>query len=146
MRWTVFALLLLAACGSQPPPAEEAPPAGPRYSATESATPDGVKLIVLRDEEAGLEMSIAPEKGGEMSSLRVRKGGEWVETLYLANDYAPREGWTGKAPLLWPATGRNFPKGFKPQTKPDGSIERGRYTLDGKTYEMPGHGFVRDMA
>src|SRR5690606_25970002 len=38
------------------------------------------------------------------------------------------------------------PKGFKPETKPDGTIERGRYTLDGKTYEMPGHGFVRDMA
>ena len=81
-----------------------------------------------------------------MSSLRVRIGDEWIETLYLANDYAPREGWTGKAPLLWPATGRNFPRGFKPQTKPDGTIERGRYTLDGKTYEMPGHGFVRDMA
>ena len=146
MRWTVFAFLcLLIACGSEPPPPEETP-AGPRYTATESSTPDGkVKLIVLRDEEAGVEISIAPEKGGEMSSLRVRKGDQWIETLYLANDYSTREGWTGKAPLLWPATGRNFPKGFKPETKPDGTIERGRYKLDEKNYEMPGHGFVRDM-
>jgi galactose mutarotase-like enzyme len=146
MRWTVFlSVCLLIACGSESPPPPETP-AGPRYSVNESATPDGkVKLIVLRDDEAGVEISIAPEKGGEMSSLRVRRGDEWVETLYLANDYAPREGWTGKAPLLWPATGRNFPKGFKPETKPDGTIERGRYTLDGKNYEMPGHGFVRDM-
>ena len=145
MRWTVLLCCFLAACGSQTPPAVEEAPAQ-RYSATESATQDGVDLLVLCDEEAGVEISIAPEKGGEMSSLRVRLGDEWIETLYLANDYAPREGWTGKAPLLWPATGRNFPPGFKPQTKPDGTIERGRYTLDGKTYEMPGHGFVRDMA
>jgi galactose mutarotase-like enzyme len=146
MRWTALAFLcLLIGCGDTAPAPEATPPAGPRYSAKEAATPDGVKLIVLRDDEAGIEASIAPEKGGEMSSFRVKVGEQWVETLYLANDYKPREGWTGKAPLLWPATGRNFPKGFKPETKPDGTIERGRYTLDGKTYEMPGHGFARDM-
>ena len=145
MRWAVLLLLALLACSSDPPAPETT--VAPRYSATESTTPDGkVKLVVLRDEQAGVEASIATEKGGEMSSLRVRVGDGWIETLYLANDYAPREGWTGKAPLLWPATGRNFPKGFTPQTKPDGTVERGRYTLDGKTYEMPGHGFVRDMA
>ena len=107
MRWASLSLaFLLFGCGSEPPSPE--PPSAPRYSATESATPDGqIQLLVLRDEEAGLEISIAPEKGGETSSLRVRAGEEWVETLYLANDYAPREGWTGKAPLLWPATGRN---------------------------------------
>ena len=42
--------------------------------------------------------------------------------------------------------GSQLPKGFKPQRKPDGTIERGRYTLDGETYEMPGHGFAREMA
>lgn len=134
-------LLLLSAC-SEPKP--EAP--ATRYSASHSKTADGnVDLLALEDAEAGVIATIAPDKGGEVSSLRIKIGDEWVETLYLAEDYSPQEGWTGKAPLLWPATGRNFPAGFTPEVKPDGSIEKGRWEINGKQYEMPGHGFARDM-
>lgn len=140
---TFFAvgLFALTACSTPEP---EIP--ATRYSASHGSTPSGdVDLLVLEDSEAGVTATIAPEKGGELSSLRIKLGDAWVETLYLAEDYLPREGWTGKAPLLWPATGRNFPKGFTPERKPDGSIEKGRWELDGRRYEMPGHGFVRNM-
>ena len=138
-----FALLALLAGCSEPQP--EAP--ATRYSASHAKTIDGaVELLVLEDAEQQTVATIAPSKGGELSSLRLRIGEQWIETIYLAEDYSPRQGWTGKAPLLWPATGRNFPPGFQPETKPDGSIERGRYDLDGQRYEMPGHGFVREMA
>lgn len=144
MRLAAFSLasiLLLTSCSSPEP---EAP--ATRYSAGHGSTADGsVELLVLEDAEAGVAATIAPSEGGELSSLRIQFGDEWVETIYLAEDYSPREGWTGKAPLLWPATGRNFPPGFQPQTKPDGSIEKGRWTLDGRQLEMPGHGFVRGM-
>jgi len=134
-------VLGMSACSSPEP---ETP--ATRYSASHGKTPSGdVDLLILEDAEAGVTASIAPAKGGELSSLRIRLGEQWVETLYLAEDYSPREGWTGKAPLLWPATGRNFPRGFTPDTKPDGSIEKGRWELHGERYEMPGHGFVRDM-
>ncbi|MBI1352929.1 MAG: hypothetical protein GC160_01185 [Acidobacteria bacterium] len=136
--------LLAVACGSSSRPEDAAPPT--RYSASHGKTPDGsVDLLVLEDSAAQTIATVAPSKGGELSSLRLKIGDHWIETLYRAEDYSTQEGWTGKAPLLWPATGRNFPPGFKPETKPDGSIERGRYDLDGKRYEMPGHGFVRDM-
>jgi len=79
--------------------------------------PEPVELIVVRDMEAGVEAAIAPTQGGELSSLRVRHGEEWLETLYLARDYTPREDWTGKAPLLWPATGRNFPPDLEARRK-----------------------------
>jgi galactose mutarotase-like enzyme len=67
-----------------------------------------------------LRAVIVPDKGGEMASLAVLHQGRWVETLYRALDYSDKPGWTGKAPFLWPATGRN------------GDL-------------MPIHGFARDM-
>ncbi len=63
---------------------------------------------------------VVPDKGGEMASLSVLHKGRWVETLYRALDYSGKPGWTGKAPFLWPATGRN------------GDL-------------MPIHGFARDI-
>lgn len=135
-----LSLLLLTSC------AEPDPEPVTRYSASHGKTPDGsVDLLVLEDAEAEVVATIAPEKGGELSSLRIKISDDWVETLYLAEDYSAREGWTGKAPLLWPATGRNFPAGFKPLVKADGSIEKGRWEINGRQYEMPGHGFAHDM-
>lgn len=86
--------------------------------------------IVLLNEADGIRAKIAPGEGGELTSLEVLHDGEWVETLYLADDYSPRDGWTGKAPLLWPAVGRTV----------DG------FEVDGQRYAMPGHGFARDHA
>ena len=98
--------------------------------------PDSPMVQVLRDEVAGLEAAVAESQGGELSSLRVHVNGRWMETLYKARDYTSPEGWRGKAPWLWPATGRNV----DPGVKGSGYRWRGRY------YPMPAHGFVRDMA
>jgi galactose mutarotase-like enzyme len=114
--------------------------AAPRYS-IEEVQQNGVLFIVLKDGTGGLEAAIAPAKGGELSGLRVRHKGQWIETLYLARDYTPRQSWTGKAPFLWPATGRNFPGNVKPNEAAVGSS----YDYQGKRYPMPIHGFVRDM-
>ncbi len=86
--------------------------------------------IVLSNEADGIRTKIAPGEGGELTSLEVLHDGQWIETLYLADDYSPPEGWTGKAPLLWPAVGRTV----------DG------FEVDGERYAMPGHGFARDYA
>lgn len=114
--------------------------AAERYQVLEDRAkgPDAPPLVVLRDNTAGVEAAIAPTKGGELSSLRLRHKGRWIETLYLARDYSPREGWTGKAPLLWPATGRNALQG---EPRAAGFA----YNWRGARYPMPIHGFVRDM-
>jgi len=104
-------------------------------------TAEGVWYVVLRDESNGVEASIAPAKGGEMASFRVRFQNRWIETLYRARDYSGKPGWTGKAPFLWPATGRNFPRDVKANEEAKGSS----YDWNGKRYPMPIHGFVRDM-
>lgn len=89
------------------------------------------QLIVLRDGE--LEATIAPAQGGELCSLKFRHGGVWRELLYRACEYGPAEGWRGKAPLLWPATGGTL------------GAEQGSYTAAGKKYQMPFHGFAQTM-
>lgn len=114
--------------------------AGERYTVTDAKSGD-VPLILLKDEAGGVEAAIAPSKGGALSGLRVRYKGAWRESLYLARDYTPRQGWTGKAPFLWPATGRNFPKDVRPNEGAVGSS----YELNGQRYPMALHGFAKDM-
>src|SRR4051794_5089599 len=104
----------------------------PRYrvSSRSIALPAG-EVIVLHDEEGGLEASICPSQGGELSSLRLRHKGQWQELLYRALDYSQSEGWRGKAPLLWPATGTS-------------SSPRGAgYVFKDRFYPMQAHGFIR---
>ena len=108
------------------------------------------KLVLLRDEAAGIEAAIAPAKGGELSGLAVRfvengSKDKWIETLYLARDYSPRQGWTGKAPFLWPATGRNFPEDLRKRREAGERFDGGAYNLKDKRYKMPIHGFARDL-
>jgi len=103
--------------------------------------PETPELVVLRDRVAGLEAAIAPTEGGELSSFRVRRAGRWIETLYRARDYSPDEGWRGKAPLLWPATGRNVPAGEKPPAEGADFA----YVCRGRRYAIPIHGFARAM-
>ncbi|MCC6536014.1 MAG: hypothetical protein IT162_00585 [Bryobacterales bacterium] len=84
------------------------------------AAASSVALVTIADSGGNLTASVAPGHGGELSSLRVRlRGGQWVETLYRAEDYSATTGWTGRAPWLWPATGKGDP--------------------------LPIHGFARDL-
>lgn len=121
--------LLITACGEAPYRIEEARAAGP-------AEPP---LVLLIDEDNGIEAAIAPSEGGELSGLRVRFKGEWIETLHRARDYTPRDGWRGKAPVLFPAAGRSAP-GNK---LPDAGVPEHAYLWEGKQYHMPFHGFVQ---
>ena len=131
--------LLGAGCGGDMPP--------PNYSVGSAVSIDDsqVELVVLRDESGGLEAAIAPVKGGELSGLRVRHRGEWLETLQLARDYAPREGFMGKGPFLWPATGRNFPPDLEERRRAGESFDGGAYEHGGVRRPMPIHGFARDL-
>ncbi|MYC66104.1 MAG: hypothetical protein F4X12_07210 [Acidobacteriia bacterium] len=132
-------LLLFAGCAGEVPPLP--------YIVESAASVDAsaVELIVLRDEAGGIEAAIAPAKGGELSGLRVRHDGQWTETLQFARDYAPREGFAGKGPFLWPATGRNFPPDLEERRRRGEVFDAGAYEHGGVRRKMPIHGFARDM-
>lgn len=131
-RWFGLFLALFAVAAAE---------AGERYSAT-TVEEVGVTLVVLRDDAAGVEAAIAPGEGGELSGLRVRYRGEWLELLHRARDYRAAPGWRGKAPLLWPAVGRNFSR----TQPPDPNAEMCSYDFAGRRYDLPIHGFARTQA
>ena len=112
-----------------------------RYTVSDedAAGPGSPRVVVLRDTVGGAEAAVAPSEGGELSSYRVKFRGQWVELLYHARDYSPGPGFKGKAPLLWPAVGAQYPLGTLPKT----SCGVGTYQVAGKTYPMPCHGFAR---
>jgi galactose mutarotase-like enzyme len=107
-----------------------------------AAQAEPTELIRLAIPGAELQAYIAPAHGADVAGLEVRHGGRWSELLYRGMDYRPTDGWTGKAPILWPAVGRNFPhsSGSGP---PDDSLG---WVLHGMVYAMPIHGFARDQA
>lgn len=96
---------------------------------------------MLRDETAGVEAVVAPGFGAELASLRCLVRGQWQELLYRARDYRATAGWRGKAPILWPAIARNFPKDMKV----DLNSEDCAYDLRGRSYSIPISGFVRNL-
>ena len=93
-------------------------------------------LIALKTAKGRLAAMIAPRRGGEMVSLSYRRDEQSVELLYRGMDFCPHVGWGGKAPILWPATGRNFNK----------SVPNGQgWTWQGQHLPMAIHGFARDL-
>jgi galactose mutarotase-like enzyme len=100
------------------------------------------QLIRLSVPGGELRAYIAPEHGADLAGLEVRHAGGWSELLYRGMDYRPANGWTGKAPILWPAVGRNFP-GPAAAARGDG---RFGWTLHGRVYPIPIHGFARDQS
>ncbi len=132
-------VLLTAGCASEAPL--------PNYLVETAASIDetATELIVLRDESGGIEAAIAPSRGGELSGLQVRHAGDWLETLQLARDYSLREGFMGKAPFLWPATGRNFPPDMEKRRRAGERFDAGAYEHRGVRRDMPIHGFARDL-
>lgn len=100
--------------------------------------------LLLTDHHHGLQATIAPAKGAEISSLRVRWQDRWIETLYRANDFTPPPGvWQGRAPFLWPAVGRNYTSAQLQAIMQQGQDARqGSYIHGSQTYPMPIHGFI----
>ena len=81
-----------------------------RYTVSEELAggPGSPQVILMHDYEAGMEAAVAPSKGGELTSLRVRFRHLPVELIYRARDYGSDPGFRGKAPLLWPAIGSQY--------------------------------------
>jgi galactose mutarotase-like enzyme len=100
------------------------------------------RVIVMRDNQAGLEAAVAPSEGGELSSLRVKFRGAWVELIYRAREYGSDSGFRGKASLLWPAAGGQYPVGSNPAS----ACADGTYKVGDRTYPMPCHGFAKSLA
>jgi gluconolactonase len=119
-------------------------PAEARYFITDADAmgPGSPRVVVLHDNVAGAEAAIAPSQGGELASFKVTRNGQIVELLYNARNYNPPPGtFHGRAPLLWPAVGAQYPV----DTVPKESCGIGSYTVNGKNYPMPCHGFAKDM-
>lgn len=112
-----------------------------------TATVSSSELVSLTDDDAGLSVSVAPDAGAEIASLRKRSGGEWVELLDRAEDFTPCDRWRGRAPWLWPAVGRSYLL-----TKLERAANGGpppsdfEWELGGNTYPMPIHGFAMNRA
>jgi galactose mutarotase-like enzyme len=102
----------------------------------------GTQLVRLSVAGGELQAYIAPAHGADLAGLEVRRDGRWLELLYRGRDYQPTGGWTGKAPILWPAVGRNFPYAPGGRGHDDGL----GWVLHGRVYAMPIHGFARDQA
>lgn len=89
---------------------------------------------LIRLQQGPMRIDLAPGHGGDLSGLEIRRGGRWVQLLFRGDDYSETKDWTGKAPILWPATGRNLlPTGVA------------GWRFDDATYPMAIHGFARDM-
>ncbi len=76
-----------------------------RYSS--SIASSGFREIVsLIDNNAGFAVDICPSFYGELSSMKLRRGNDWIELIYRANDFSdPAPGdWRGKASHLFPGT------------------------------------------
>ena len=139
MRTAWLSLLLLVGCG------EDIPQLPYVVESAESVDSSAVELIVIRDEQGGIEAAVAPAKGGELSGLRIRHKGQWLETLQNARDYTPSEGFAGRGPFLWPATGRNFPPDLEKRRREGEVFNDGAYEHGGVRRPMPIHGFARDL-
>lgn len=94
------------------------------------------RLVELSAAHAELRAFVAPSHGGDLASLQYRRNGTWVELLYRGMDYRPTTGWTGKAPILWPAVGRNFLAA--------NSDDLG-WVSHGAIFPIGIHGFARDQ-
>ena len=119
----VFGALLVAGCASAARAADAAP--GP--------------LIALTGPGSELRAEIAPQNGAELVGLEFRYRGQWIELLYRGMDFSATTDWDGKAPILWPATGRNATVDPATGKKAPGWLWKGTF------YPIPIHGFARDL-
>ena len=97
-------------------------------------------LIRLNSLNGDLTAFIAPDMGAELCGL------EWRgrELLWRGRDFSPTTGWTGRAPVLWPAIGRTFAPGSQPTEATFKQAPLG-WMVNGVLYDMPMHGFARSL-
>lgn len=90
---------------------------------------------------SGLTACLSPHDGAELSSLTVRDESGDRELLYRGNDWRPVDGWTGRAPWLWPVAGRTYGE-YDAAGNPlrESAFHWG---LGDQVLPMPHHGFAR---
>lgn len=121
------------------------PPADPPVVASAPApagclTPElSASLVTLHPRGGPIVATIAPGRGGQLVGLQLRRDGRTVELLHRGMDFCPVEDFDGKAPILWPATGRTYLPGPSAPPRPG-------WEWQGRRYAMPIHGFARDRA
>lgn len=104
---------------------------------------DDFLLLMAPDGEALL--AVSPSRGAEVTSWRIRHGGEWREFIYKTE--GETLGWPGGAPWLFPAVGRNYAPGQWEAIQAEGQAPaEGSWVWQGQLFPMPIHGFVRRMA
>jgi galactose mutarotase-like enzyme len=103
------------------------------------ATANPGPLVVLNGPGSQLRATIAPDRGGELVGLEYSYQGQTIELLYRGLDFSPTADWDGKAPILWPATGRNI--AIDPAT----GIKSSGWIWNSKFYPIAIHGFARDL-
>jgi len=96
------------------------------------------ELVVLSTRDGGLAAYVAPARGAELVGLELVRGDQRHELLYRGRDFRPAEGWSGRAPILWPATGRNYLEASGDNPNAPGWSHRG------VRYPMSIHGFARN--
>lgn len=125
----------MAAAGMAAAGVANAARAQPAAQCPEQAGP----LVAFASPDGRMRGVVAPRRGGALVSLAL----DGKELLYRGLDFCGRPGWDGKAPVLWPATGRNFAldPGQMPQGAPEAAFG---WIWHGKRLAMPIHGFARD--
>lgn len=97
-------------------------------------------LVTLRPRGSKLTAVIAPTMGGQLVGLTIDRGDGPRQLLYRGMNFCPTTGFDGKAPILWPATGRTY--GVDPAA--NGGDAAFGWRWRGKRYPMPIHGFAKD--
>ena len=98
------------------------------------------ELTRLTSPDGRVEAFVAPGQGAELCGL----AWDGQELLYRGRDFTPTSGWSGRAPVLWPAIGRTFAPGPEPTAENFKDARLG-WTHDGRDYAMPMHGFARSL-
>jgi galactose mutarotase-like enzyme len=139
-----FITLVARACLGISDKMEAAAAARRRYTVCEEPAdgPGSPPVLLLHDYEAGMEAAVAPSRGGELTSLRVRFRHLPVELIYRARKYGSDSGFRGKAPFLWPATESHDPAASAPNI----TCGDGAYMPGDRTSPMPYDGFAKDLA
>lgn len=101
------------------------------------APAETARLVVLRAGGSPLTAVVSP-MGGELVGLQFARASHAVELLHRGMNFCPVEGFAGRAPMLWPATGRTYLAGSPHAATPG-------WTWQGRPYAMPLHGFARDL-
>jgi galactose mutarotase-like enzyme len=101
----------------------------------------GRPVARLASTRHGLTACTCAQTGAGLSGLSVTDPSGTHELLFNANNWRPVNGWTGRAPWLWPVAGRTY--AHQPGSSSPAPEAVFQWTHGGQHRPMPLHGFVR---